>query len=149
MNPASPAPAFDPSCNRIENGVQTTNQAAVAGQSGGAINASPGSLGCLEQFQTGSLTFVSRLRAVSYPVVDQDAGLVYAWVIMDHDGLDRPSASSGVRLSSRLPSPYSFTVGEVFKIVDGRITRIYAVLSSLPYGSASPWVRDSAAIRIP
>ena len=105
VDPAAAAPAFDPTCNRIENGVQTTNVPATVNQSGGALNTSPSSLGCLEQFKAGSLTFVSRLRAVSYPVVDEASGLVYASVIMDHDGVERASSPGGVRLSARLPSP--------------------------------------------
>jgi hypothetical protein len=145
----APLPEFDDSCNRIENGVQSTNTPLPVSSDGGtALNAPFSSLGCLEQFKARSLTFVSGIRALTYPIIDEDDGLVFATAIFDHDGLARRGSSSG-QLSATLPSPYSFLVRELFKIRNGRIVHIDAVLVSVPYGGQSVWKSEQAGAHLP
>lgn len=127
-------PAFAAGCNRVENGVQTTN----IGGAPSALNTDYSRMGCEAQLKAGALTFISKVRDVRYAVVDESRGLVFAFGVFDHDGLARKAGPAG-RLSASLPSPYSFTVGELFKIRSGKIEHIDAVMSSLPYGSRSAW----------
>jgi hypothetical protein len=94
-------------------------------------------MGCLEQFTSGSLKFVSGVRDLRFRVVDEARGLVFATLVFDHDGLAR-QARDEARLSSALPSPYSFTVGELFKIDGDGIVRVEAVLVLAPFGLSTP-----------
>jgi hypothetical protein len=145
----APLPEFDDSCNRIENGVQSTNNPLPASsQAGAALNAPFSSLSCLDQFKTRSLTFVSGIRALTYPIIDEENGVVFATAIFDHDGLARRGSASG-QLSASLPSPYSFLVRELFKIRDGRIVHIDAVLVSIPYGGQSAWKAERVGTHLP
>lgn len=127
-------PVFADDCNRVENGVQTTNVAGAPS----ALNTDYSRLGCDAQLKAGALTFISRVRDVRYAVVDESRGLVFAIGVFDHNGLAR-AAGPGGKLSASLPSPYSFIVAELFKIRSGRIEHIDAVMSSLPYGSPPAW----------
>jgi len=136
IDPGAPMPPFDARCNRIENGVQSTNNPHPPPSS--PLNPALSRLGCLAQFQTGALTFISKIRSVRYRLVDQEKGLVLASAIFDHDGVPHGTASGNVsRLSANLPSPMSFVVAELFKIDDGRIREIEAVISAVPYGMAA------------
>jgi len=148
----APLPSFDEGCNRVENGVQSTNNpipaAALGGGPAAALNAPFSSLGCLEQFKTRSLTFVSAIRGLSYPLIDEDTGVVFASALFDHNGLARRGSSTG-QLSARLPSPYTYLVRELFKIRDGRIVHIDAVLVSVPYGAQPAWKAQRAGLRLP
>jgi hypothetical protein len=126
-------PPVDPRCNRIENGVQSTNNPHPPTSS--PLNPALSRLGCLAQFETGALTFISKIRSVRYTLVDEEKGLVLASAIFDHDGVPHAAASGNApRLSANLPSPMSFVVDELFKIDDGRIREIEAVISAVPYG---------------
>jgi len=49
---------FDPSCNRIENGVQTTNNLQRPDKTGLGIM----KMGCIEQFKSGYFRYVTRIR---------------------------------------------------------------------------------------
>ncbi len=59
---------FDPACNRIENGLQTTNN---PDKPLGPTSA----LGCAEQFKLGVYRYDDRLRARRYPLVDEERGV--------------------------------------------------------------------------
>lgn len=134
-------PSFAADCNRVENGVQTTNVAApLPGQAAAALNSPTARLGCEAQFRAHTLKFVSRVRDTRYVAVDQASGLALAVTVFDHDGVDRP-APGAPRLASSLPSPYSFLVGELFKLRGGRIAEIDAVITSAPYGYEPAWSR--------
>lgn len=138
-DPSRPVPPLDPGCNRVENGVRTTNNPdPFPGVSPAPLNPAVSRLSCAEQFASKSLSFVTRVRDRRYPLVDEEKGLVLAWVLFDHDGA-APASRSGTKLSSALPSPYSYTVAELFKIADGRILQIQAVFCLLPYGMRSAW----------
>jgi hypothetical protein len=47
----------------------------------------------------------------------------------DHDGA----------VNESLTQPYSLIIGEIFKIMDGEIRQIEAVLMTVPYGMESGW----------
>jgi hypothetical protein len=129
----APAPPFSQACDRVENGLQSTNTL----NPDPPLSAGFTSMGCLEQFTSGSLKFVSGVRDLRFRVVDEARGLVFATLVFDHDGLAR-QARDEARLSSALPSPYSFTVGELFKIDGDGIVRVEAVLVLAPFGLSTP-----------
>ena len=78
---------FAPDCNRIENGMQTTNRPTPAGETrpnpATATNYSA-QWSCREQFESGLLHFVTRIRDRRYVAVDEERGLVFAFVFFDH-----------------------------------------------------------------
>lgn len=125
---------FDPNCARVENGVQTAgnpNGMGVAKQ------------GCEEQLKSGLLRFVTRARDRRFPVVDQQKGLVLVSTFFDHAGVLRNfKLVDGTDHKVGLPfdRPFSFVMLELFKIQDGKIRQIEAVINTVPYHMPSPWV---------
>ena len=125
---------FDSDCTRIENGHGTANNPE---------GASPiHMMTCGEQFATGFSTFITEIRERRFPVVDEERGLVYAIIFFDHAGTVKTVAMAGGMTMTVPPpydTPYTFIIGELFKIVDGKILRIEAVLWPVPYRMPSGW----------
>jgi hypothetical protein len=125
---------FHPDCNRVENGVQTTNNAEFA-----KIVPVAG-LGCEAQFLLGNYRYDDRLRARRYPLVDEARGLVLAFGFIDHCGrLDTYALTDGTQIKSHIRRPHSYYFGELFKIDHGMICQIEANFLTVPYHMPSPW----------
>ena len=125
---------FTDDCERIENGVQTTNNAEAFGDYPIA------GLGCAEQFRMGHFKFDDRLRDRRFPLVDEAKGLVLAGGFIDHTGrLVELTWTDGTRARSVFHYPHSFVLLELFKIVDGRIAGVEAVFVTVPYNMISAW----------
>ncbi|HVW68004.1 MAG TPA: hypothetical protein VHB68_03470 [Steroidobacteraceae bacterium] len=143
VDPSQPMPPLDPQCNRIENGLRTTNNPdPFPGITPPPLSPAISRLGCEEQFQRKALGFISRVRDRRYVLVDEPHGVVLSMVMFDHDGVAPAQASPGqaqARLSSPLPSPYSFVVAELFKIEAGKIVLVQALLTQVPYGLHTAW----------
>ena len=123
---------FHPDCNRVENGVQTTNNpdffVPVA------------ALGCEEQFRLGNYRYDDRLRGRRFPLVDEERGLVFAFGFIDHCGrLDEYTLTDGTKVKSHIRRPHTFYLGELFKIDHGMIWQIEANFITVPYHMPSPW----------
>ncbi len=123
---------FHPDCQRVENGVRTTDNpdffTPVA------------ALGCEEQFRLGNYRYDDRLRARRYPLVDEERGLVLAAAFIDHSGaLGEYELTDGRRVTSPIRFPHSFYLMELFKIAEGMIEQIEAVFITVPYRMPSPW----------
>lgn len=123
---------FHPDCNRVENGVQTTNNpdffVPVA------------ALGCEAQFRLGHYRYDDRLRGRRFPLVDEERGLVMAFGFIDHCGrLDDYDLTDGTRGRSHIRRPHTFYLGELFKIDHGMIRQIEANFITVPYHMPSPW----------
>ena len=127
---------FHPGCNRIENGVQTTNNpdffVPVA------------HLSCEEQFAQGNYRYDDRLRGRRFPLVDEERGIVLAHGFIDHCGkLGEYQLTDGTRVTSPIRRPHTFYLSEAFKIRQGAIEQIEATFITVPYHMPSPW--DSRA----
>jgi hypothetical protein len=123
---------FHSGCNRIENGVQTTNNpqffVPVAG------------LPCEEQFRLGNYRYDDRLRGRRFPLVDEERGIVLAHGFIDHCGrLGEYELTDGTRVSSPIRRPHTFYLSEAFKIRQGAIEQIEANFITVPYHMPSPW----------
>ena len=124
---------FAPNCTRIENGIVTANN--PEGNPMQKLTAS-------EQFETGFSVFITEIRERRYPVVDQERGLVYSLVFFDHAGkVTTVTMTDGTTFTVPPPydTPFTWMIGELFKIVDGQISRIEAVLVPVPYHMPSGW----------
>jgi hypothetical protein len=125
---------FTDDCERVENGVQTTNNIEafadypIAG------------LGCAEQFRKGHFKFDDRLRDRRFPLVDEEKGLVLAGGFIDHTGrLVDLTWTDGTPARSVFHYPHSFVLLELFKIVGGQIAGVEAVFVTVPYNMQSAW----------
>jgi hypothetical protein len=127
---------FDPSCNRIENGTQTTNNEKERPSFAG---------GCEEQIATGYYVFDTELRDRRFEVIDEEKGVVFAHVFFDHAGNVRTwknlKTGEVKPLGKGLLRPSAWEIHELFKIKNGRIYQIEAVLVDVPYKMRSNWER--------
>lgn len=123
---------FHPHCNRVENGVQTTNNAEFP--------LPIARLGCEAQFALGWYRYDDELRARRFPLVDIERGIVLAYGFIDHSGrLGEYELTDGTRVSSPVRRPHSYYLAEAFKIRDGAIEQVEAVFHTVPYRMPSPW----------
>jgi hypothetical protein len=135
---------FAPDCNRIENGSQTTNRPTPAGETRpDPITASNYSAqwSCLEQFKSGLLHFVTRIRDRRYVAVDRERGLVFAFGFFDHSAGDTRnfSAPNGRKVTAGPAQPWTWYLAEMFRVENGKLRQIEAVLQRVPYGMNSGW----------
>ncbi len=135
---------FADDCDRIENGGRSTNAPSKGGEGKPdpktASNYS-GMWSCREQFESGLLHFVSRIRDRRYVAVDEERGLVLAFVFFDHDaGASRTFQTPGGRTVTAGPVvPWTWQIAELFKVEKGLLHEIEAVLERVPYGMTSGW----------
>ena len=123
---------FHASCNRVENGVQTTNNAGFP--------LPIARLGCEAQFALGWYRYDDELRARRFPLVDIERGIVLAYGFIDHSGrLGDYDLTDGTRATSPIRRPHSYCLAEAFKIRDGAIEQVEAVFHTVPYRMPSPW----------
>ena len=118
-------------CQRIENGVQTTNQSGRASKN------------CAHSADL--LTYIKSVDDRRYPVVDIEHGIVVSTILFDIPG-DKPAAnapqiSADPQVATRLREPRTLLLTEWFKIDDGKIQHIEAIMHNLPHGSKSGWER--------
>lgn len=135
---------FTDDCNRLENGMQSTNAPTPAGQTRPDAKTSltySAQWGCLEQFKSGLLHFVNRIRDRRFVAVDQERGLVFAFGFFDHSGGATRTfkAPDGRTVTSGPVQPWTWEIAEIFKIEKGRIRKIEAFLQRSPYGMNSGW----------
>jgi hypothetical protein len=128
---------FADTCNRQENGFQTTNNPPAEGQPADEFNIM--ALSCKEQFKTGFFKFVTRIRR-RHLVVDKERGLVFSVACLDHAGnVKEVTMTNGMTLPVTLSSPTTFLGGGCFKIKNEQIHRIYTVMITPPYGMRQGW----------
>jgi hypothetical protein len=135
---------FADDCNRIENGSQSTNVPTPAGQTRPDPKTSmnySGQWSCLEQFQSGLLHFVNRIRDRRYVAVDEERGIVYAFGAFDHSGGATRTfqVPDGRTVTAGPVQPWTWQIAELFKVEKGKIRKIEALLHRVPYGMSSGW----------
>lgn len=108
---------FTDDCDRLENGMQTTNIPMKDPKTGQTVK-----MGCKKQFEEGLKNVVSRIRDRRFVVVDRERGIVFAFGFFDHENIN-----------------WTWQMAELFKIEKGMIRRIEAVFHRCPYGMNSGW----------
>ncbi|MDT8399857.1 MAG: hypothetical protein RQ899_14720 [Pseudomonadales bacterium] len=125
---------FHEDCQRNENGISTTR---ATGTGSAAI-----AQGCEEQFKLGIFRINKQIRERRYPLVDVERGVVVATGFFDHaNRFDRYTLTDGREMKTLLKWPNSITLLEAFKIRDGKIYRIEAVFTYVPYFMHSPFAQ--------
>jgi hypothetical protein len=134
---------FDPACNRIQNGLRTTNNADY--KMPPPMTWNPLALGCKDQLDTGFFSFIRKVYPRRFLVVDEERGLVFGSFLFQIPGtvksVDVPGHGTMPMAPTNL-SPYTLDVVELFKIGSGRIKRVEALQARLPYGTPSPFFGD-------
>lgn len=141
---------FTDDCNRIENGSQATNTPTPAGQQRPDPATATGyssQWGCKEQFQSGLIHFVKRIRDRRYVAIDRERGLVFSFAFFDHAlGKARTfQTPSGRTVTAGPTQPWTWELVEMFKVVkdprggEPKIRQIEALLDRAPYGMNSGW----------
>jgi hypothetical protein len=156
---------FADDCNRLEDGLQTTNapppNASARSQNGaGTVNGTNSANGpprrmsyssawsCKDQFQSGLLHFVTRIRDRRFVIVDRERGLVLAFVFFDHAAGDTRTFKlpNGRTVTSGPKTPWTWEIAVLFKIQGQQIHRIEGMLTQAPYGMGSGWNSWDAAM---
>ena len=134
---------FGDDCNRIENGSQTTNAPGNGKPRPDPKTATGYSpmWSCREQFESGLIHFVSRIRDRRFVAVDEERGLVVAFAFFDHDaGPSRTFQTPSGRAVTAGPTQlWTWQIAELFKVEKGLLHEIEAILERVPYGMPSGW----------
>jgi hypothetical protein len=131
---------FDAECARTENGIITT--AASTGSSGDIAQ------GCENQFKLGIYRINKRIRERRYALIDEERGVVVASGFFDHaNTFDTYKTTDGKDRKTLLKWPNSISLLEAFKIRDGKIFRIEAIFTYVPYFMHSPFYASPAVQR--
>jgi len=127
---------FVPTCQRLENGAQTTNNPGFAPTRPGAVNIV--AMGCEAQQKSGFFPFVTSIRNRRYPVVDRERGLVLSFAFFEHQGrIKEIHLTTGETVPSPVLAPTTYEISELFQIDKGKLDQIEAVLNTVPYGMTS------------
>jgi len=116
---------FTDDCDRIENGLPATNVPVPDGEERPDPKTATmysSHWGCREQFESGLIGFVTRIRDRRFVAVDQERGIVFAFGFFDHDSIN-----------------WTWQIAELFRIENGNIRRIEALFHRCPYGMNSGW----------
>jgi hypothetical protein len=148
---------FADDCNRLENGMQTTNNPNPMGgaTASGAPRPAPSprydpalhptmyssAWSCKDQFRSGLLHFVTRIRDRRFLIVDQERGIVFAFCFFDHSAGDTRNFETpdGRKITAGPTTPFTWEIAEIFKVAGGQLHQIEAVLTQAPYGMGSGW----------
>jgi hypothetical protein len=146
---------FTDDCDRVENGAEATNnrtpstESVIASQSNSVETSSrqksdltySATWGCKQQFQSGLLHFVTRIRDRRFVVVDPERGVALAFCFFDHAaGQSRTfQLPDGRAVTSGPTTPWTWEIAEAFRVEHGQIRRIEAVYHRCPYGMSSGW----------
>jgi hypothetical protein len=133
--------AFDPDCQRNENGISTTS---------GAQGAAAIAQGCESQFKLGLYRINKRVRERRFPIVDEERGIVVGTGFFDHaNTFDSYKTTDGKVHATALKWPNSISLMEAFKIRNGVIYRVEVVFTYVPYFMHSPYAGPAFAAAAP
>jgi hypothetical protein len=135
---------FTDDCDRLEGGMQTTNAPLREGQprpDPKTASMYSANWSCMEQFKSGLMHFVWRIRDRRFVAVDQERGIVFSFAFFDHAlGKDRTYQTPDGRTITAGPiQPNGWELAELFKIEKGLIRRVEANMVAPPYGMNSGW----------
>jgi hypothetical protein len=120
---------FHPSCTRVENGQRTSNTGTFQ-------------LSCQAQLERKVFSYITRIRDRRFLIVDEARGVVFAIVMFDVPGTRESFAGFPIPiedLPERMWIPRSLLLGELFKVIDGQIHEIEALMVNVPLGATPGW----------
>jgi len=134
---------FDPDCNRIQNGIQTTNNPDLKLDPNASWT--PMSLGCKDQLNTKFFSFVRRIYPRRFMAIDEERGLVFGLFLFHIPGtvtsVDIPGHGS-VAIPLPYQAPTTLDIAELYKIKNGKLRKVEALQTNVPYGTPSPFLTE-------
>jgi hypothetical protein len=131
---------FDPDCNRVQNGTQTTNNPNL--KLDPKDSWTPLALGCKDQLNSKFFSFIRKIDPRRFIVVDEERGLVFGFFLFHVPGTVKSVDVPG-HGTIGMPPPYlapaTIDAAELFKISNGKIRKIEAVQINVPFGTGSPF----------
>lgn len=135
---------FADDCSRLENAMRTASVDEEGGELSDFVD------GCEAQFRMGYFLINKRVRERTYPIIDEERGVVVATGFFDHaNEWDRYLLTDGTERETWLKWPNSITLLEAFRINDGEIQRIEAVFTYVPYFMHNPWTGEATSPPVP
>ena len=131
---------FADSCNRMENGRITSNQEPT--EYGHSTDREFITLSCREQFETGFLGFVTRIRDRRFFIIDEERQSVISFAFFDHDGTIRKIDMSNNKTFVIPPffsTPRTLQVCESFRVENEQLQFIEVTMTEFPYGTRPIW----------
>jgi hypothetical protein len=136
---------FADDCIRMEHGYRTSGEPDALDAGAEHDPQTPyapdfKALGVKEQFETGFFRFVTSIRDRRFVAIDPELGVVCAMGFFDHNGTVRDyNLADGTPAKANLSQPFTWQIAEAFRIENGLITHIEAVLNPAPYGMKPGW----------
>jgi hypothetical protein len=131
---------FAERCNRMEHGRFTSN--AEPTEYGHSTDRDFVTMTCREQFQTGFLGFVTRIRDRRFFIIDEERQAVISFAFFDHDGtvrkIDMPHGKTFV-VPPFFSTPRTLEVCEAFKVENEQLQFIEVAMTEFPYGTRPIW----------
>jgi hypothetical protein len=95
----------------------------------------------MEQFKSGLIHFVTRIRDRRFVAIDPERGLTFSFAFFDHSAGDTRhfQTPDGRNVSGGPTRPFTWEIAEMFKVEKNQIRRIEAILQESPYGMNSGW----------
>jgi hypothetical protein len=145
---------FAERCNRMEHGRFTSN--AEPTEYGHSTDRDFVTMTCREQFETGFLGFVTRIRDRRFFIIDEERQSVISYAFFDHDGtirkIDMPNNKTFV-VPPFFSTPRTLQVCEAFRVENQQLQFIEVAMTEFPYGTRpiwdrekDPWLRKSISI---
>jgi hypothetical protein len=134
---------FDPDCNRVQNGVQTTNNPNL--KIDPKSDWTPLSLGCKDQLNTKFFSFIRKIYPRRFMVIDEERGLVFGFFLFHVPGTVKTVEMPGhgtIAVPAPDLAPNTIDAGELFKIRNGKIRKVEAVQINVPFGTPSPFLSE-------
>jgi hypothetical protein len=134
---------FDPDCDRIQNGTQTTNNSNLKLNTNDTWT--PMSLGCKDQLDTKFFSFVHKIYPRRFMVIDEERGVVFGLFLFHIPGtvtsVDIPGHGA-VPIPLPYQAPTTLDIAELYKIKNGKIRKVEALQTNVPYGTPSPFLTE-------
>ena len=131
---------FDERCQRVENGIQTTGNTQREPFPTPEFNVR--AMGCQGNVDSRTWTYITKISPRRFLIADPERGLAFGVFMFHHSGTIESFTVPGVGTFENTGArrrPFTTVIPELFKIRDGKIVAIEAVMATLPYGSQSGW----------
>lgn len=141
---------FHDECDRWEHARETTNQDPT--EYGHSTDRVFVTLSCREQFETGFLGFVTRIRDRRFPVVDEERQSVLGFPMLDHNGTIRAiplSRGETFVVPPYFSTPRTLHVGEAWRAEEGKLRQIEMTLTEVPYGTRPAFASGDDWLSLP
>jgi hypothetical protein len=131
---------FDPECDRIEHALKTTNVKTPMAY-GHSTDTDFASMTAEEQWKTGFLGFVTKIRDRRFVILDEERQVAFAFVTLDHNGTVRVlhmTTGKDFVVPPYFDVPRTLQVMEAFKLKGEKLYRVEMTLYEPNYGARPP-----------